>query len=128
MIDNETRGENTRDNDELLISEYVVISDEEVNKLIGCSNAELEKVTDFEAMKAMFQDEVKKNQRFLQKLKEISKKYRKAVKKIEYQDLLITELSTALKNEQENSKNGFLSEDFAHIAYGSLKIEECEER
>ena len=113
--------------EESVISEYVVISNEEVNQLVVCASAEFESVSDVEAMKIMLQDEVKKNKRFLQKLKELSKKYRKAVKRIEYQELLISELSIALKNEQENTKNGLFHEDFAHIAYGSLKIEECDE-
>ena len=113
--------------EESVISEYVVISNEEVSQLVVCSSAEFESVSDVEVMKIMLQDEVKKNRRFLQKLKELSKKYRKAVKRIEYQELLISELSSALKNEQENTRNGLFQEDFAHIAYGSLKIEECEE-
>ena len=110
-----------------VISEYVVISNEEISKLV-CSSAEFESVSDVEAMKIMLQDEMKKNKRILQKLKDLSKKYRKAVKRIEYQELLISELSSALKHEQENVKNGLFHEDVSEIAYGSLKIEECEEQ
>jgi len=123
----ETNGINMNITEDPVISEYVVISNEEISQLV-CSCAEFESVSDVEAMKIMLQDEMKKNKRFLQKLKDLSKKYRKAVKRIEYQELLISELSNALKNEQENVKNGLFHEDLSEIAYGSLKIEECEEQ
>ena len=127
MTGSESSDDNMITSEDFVISEYVVITNEEVNQLICCSNSEFESVSDFEAMRIMLQDEMKKNKRLLQKLKELSKKYRRSVKKIEYQELLISELSSALRNEQENTKNGLFHEDFAHIAYGSLKIEECEE-
>lgn len=110
------------------MSEYVVITNQEVAQLISRSNADIERVSDLVEMKAMLQDEIKKNKRFLEKLKQLSKKYRKAVKKIEYQDLLITEISMALKNDQENAISGLLNEGLSHIAFGSLKIEEGDEK
>lgn len=113
---------------DLIMSEYVVITNQEVAQLISRSNADIERVSDLVEMKAMLQDEIKKNKRFLEKLKQLSKKYRKAVKKIEYQDLLITEISMALKNDQENAISGLLNEGLSHIAFGSLKIEEGDEK
>ena len=112
---------------ELLILEYDVIPDEEVGRMLHCSRKDPGSISDVESMRELLQDEFKKNRRFLEKLKELSRKYRKALKKIEYQQLLITEMASALENERENSKNSLMTEDFAHVAYGSLRIEECEE-
>ena len=116
--------------DEEVFAEYVVIPDEEaVSKIPSDSDLtiEYEDISDIDVLKASLQNEVQKNRRFLEKLKDVSKKYRKALKKIEYQEILITEMAHALDNEKENSKNLLLNEDFAHVVYGSLKIEECEE-
>ncbi len=112
------------------ISEYVVISEEEMLKKESCSLniAEIENITDTEVLKVRLHDEVQRNKRFLAKVKDLSKKYRKALKKIEFQDLLISEMENALKDEKENSKNSLLNDDFAHVVYGSLRIEECDER
>eukprot|EP00794_Sanderia_malayensis_P016631 gene16631-18321_t len=110
------------------ISEYVVISEEEaLRKEFGCLSTEIERITDTETLQARLQDEVQRNKRFLSKMKDLSKKYRKALKKIEFQDLLINEMANALRDEKENSRNSLLNDDFAHVVYGSLKIEECEE-
>lgn len=118
--------------DEEVFAEYVVIPDDEaVAKIPSDSDLtieyEYEDISDIDVLKASLQNEVQKNRRFLDKLKDVSKKYRKALKKIEYQELLITEMAHALDNEKENSKNLLLNEDFAHVVYGSLKIDECEE-
>lgn len=113
---------------EKAISEYVVISEEDALKREPlCASPDIDAMTDAEELKAKLRDEVSRNKRFLGKLKDLSKKYRRALKTIEFQDLLIAEMTSTLENEKENSRNLLLNEDFAHIAYGSLRIEECEE-
>ena len=109
---------------EIPVTDYVIISEEEIDFI----DTDYEDISDTEALKVRLQDERIKNKRYFDKLKDLSKKYRKALKKIEYQQIIIEELSKVLQEERENRKNScLLAEDFAHVAYGSLKIEECDE-
>jgi len=111
MDDEESVDEGYVSSHSYALSDYVIIHQCDP----PCLECEFIKVSDKKALQLSLKEERERNDMYREKLTDLLKKYGQSVRQLEYQRIMIENLSRQLYEERTNNVNGRVSNEYAVI-------------